>query len=91
MWPQLCLRKDDLSLTPDSPYSYPSTTFEQEGRALVTDLDAVIIGGGHNGLVAACYLAKAGLKVTVLERREVVGGASVTEDTFPGFRVSTAA
>ena len=59
---------------------------------MANDLDAVIIGGGHNGLVAACYLAKAGLKVTVLERRGVVGGASVTEeDTFPGFRVSTAA
>lgn len=58
---------------------------------MATDLDAVIIGGGHNGLVAACYLAKAGLKVCVLERRKVVGGASVTEETFPGFRVSTAA
>ena len=58
---------------------------------MATDWDAVIIGGGHNGLVAACYLAKAGLKVVVLERREVVGGASVTEETFPGFRISTAA
>ena len=58
---------------------------------MATDWDAVIIGGGHNGLVAACYMAKAGLKVAVLERREVVGGASVTEETFPGFRISTAA
>ena len=52
--------------------------------------DAVIIGGGHNGLVCACYLAAAGLKVRVLERRSVVGGAAVTEEFFPGFRNSTA-
>src|SRR5436853_1135990 len=53
--------------------------------------DAIIIGGGHNGLVTACYLARAGWKVLVLERRHVVGGACVTEETFPGFKVSTAA
>lgn len=53
--------------------------------------DAVIIGGGHNGLVCAFYLARAGLKVTVLERREVVGGAAVTEEFHPGFRNSVAA
>ncbi len=51
----------------------------------------VIIGGGHNGLVAACYLAKAGLKPLVIERREVVGGACVTEEFHPGFRCSTVA
>ena len=51
----------------------------------------VIVGGGHNGLVAACYLAKAGLKPLVLERREVVGGAAVTEEFHPGFRCSTLA
>ena len=53
--------------------------------------DAVVVGAGHNGLVAAALLAKAGLKVTVLERREVVGGAAVTEEFHPGFRVSTLA
>src|SRR6186997_2800895 len=52
--------------------------------------DAVIIGGGHNGLVCACYLAAAGLKVRVLERRGEVGGAAVTEEFHPGFRNSTA-
>ncbi len=52
--------------------------------------DAVIIGGGHNGLVCACYLAAAGLRVRVLERRGVVGGAAVTEEFFPGIRNSTA-
>jgi phytoene dehydrogenase-like protein len=53
--------------------------------------DAVIVGGGHNGLVTAAYLARAGKKVLVLESREVLGGCSVTEEVWPGFRVSTAA
>jgi phytoene dehydrogenase-like protein len=55
------------------------------------DTDALIIGGGHNGLVCAFYLARAGLKVTVLERLDVVGGAAVTEEFHPGFRNSVAA
>src|SRR5881296_152874 len=50
--------------------------------------DVVIIGGGHNGLVSAAYLARAGKKVLVLERRHVLGGAAVTEEIFPGFRFS---
>ncbi len=50
--------------------------------------DAVVIGGGHNGLTAAAYLARAGRSVLVLERRHVVGGAAVTEEVFPGFRFS---
>ncbi len=53
--------------------------------------DVVIVGGGHNGLVCACYLAGAGLTVRVLERRAIVGGAAVTEEFAPGFRNSTAA
>src|SRR3954454_6813188 len=52
--------------------------------------DAAIIGGGHNGLVCACYLAAAGMKVGVFERRAIVGGAAVTEEFHPGFRTSTA-
>jgi phytoene dehydrogenase-like protein len=55
-----------------------------------TETDVVILGGGHNGLVCAFYLARAGLKVVVLERRAVVGGAAVTEEFHPGFRNSTA-
>ncbi len=52
--------------------------------------DAIIIGAGHNGLVAAAYLARAGRKVLVLERRELVGGCAVTENLWPGYKVSTA-
>jgi phytoene dehydrogenase-like protein len=50
--------------------------------------DAVIIGGGHNGLISAAYLARAGMKTLVLEQRHVLGGAAVTEEVFPGFRYS---
>src|SRR5579862_762476 len=50
--------------------------------------DAIVIGGGHDGLTAAAYLARAGLKTVVLERRHVLGGAAVTEEVFPGFRFS---
>src|SRR5882724_2213566 len=52
--------------------------------------DVIIIGGGHNGLVCAFYLARTGLAVTVLEQRGVVGGAAVTEEFHPGFRNSVA-
>ena len=56
-----------------------------------TRYDAIIIGAGHNGLVTAAYLARAGRKVLVLERREVLGGCCVTEEVWPGYKVSTAA
>jgi phytoene dehydrogenase-like protein len=52
--------------------------------------DAIVIGGGHNGLTCAAYLARAGRKVLVLERRHVLGGAAVTEEVFPGFKFSVA-
>ncbi len=55
------------------------------------DKKAIVVGAGHNGLVAACLLAAQGVRVVVLERRDVVGGACVTEELIPGFRVSSAA
>ena len=58
---------------------------------MTTAYDAIVIGAGHNGLVTAAYLAKGGLKTLVLERRELVGGAAVTEEVFPGFKVDTGA
>ena len=66
----------------------PRSSFRQDARTLTetfmaANYDAIIIGGGHNGLVTACYLARAGWKVLVLERRYVVGGACVTEESLP--------
>jgi phytoene dehydrogenase-like protein len=55
---------------------------------MATTYDAIVIGGGHNGLTHAAYLARAGKKVLVLERRHVLGGAAVTEEVFPGFKFS---
>ena len=57
----------------------------------MSDPDVLIIGAGHNGLTCAAYLAMAGLRVKVVERRKVVGGAAVTEEFHPGFRNSVAA
>ena len=59
------------------------------GKTLASRYDAIIVGGGHNGLVAAGYLQRSGLSTLVLERRHIVGGSCVTEEIFPGFKVST--
>ena len=55
------------------------------------DIDVAVVGGGHNGLVAATYLARAGLTVHVFERRSFTGGAAITEELWPGFKFSTCA
>ena len=62
-----------------------------KGEGIVTAVDVVIVGAGHNGLVAAAYLARAGLAVQLFERRPFAGGASVTEELWPGFHFSTCA
>jgi len=59
------------------------------GKTLTGNYDAIVIGGGHNGLTTAAYLQKAGINTLVLERRHIVGGACVTEEVFPGYKVST--
>ncbi|MBX8632633.1 MAG: NAD(P)/FAD-dependent oxidoreductase [Thermoplasmata archaeon YP2-bin.285] len=56
----------------------------------MTDYDAIIIGSGHNGLTCGCYLAKAGLRVCIVERRNIIGGAAVTEELWPGIKISRA-
>jgi phytoene dehydrogenase-like protein len=65
-----------------------TTSSQPDGAAAAKRYDAIIIGAGHNGLVCANYLARSGLKVLVLERRKVLGGAAVTEEIAPGFRAS---
>lgn len=64
--------------------------WEYRERTLNRRYDAIVVGGGHNGLVTAAYLARAGRKVLVLERRDLVGGCAVTEEIWPGYKVSTA-
>lgn len=58
-------------------------------RHIATNNDAIIVGGGHNGLPCVAYLANAGLMTLVLERRHIVGGAAAAEEFHPGFRAST--
>src|SRR5262245_18771114 len=67
--------------------SSPGRARGQDGVPCIMP-DVVVIGGGHNGLVCAAYLVRAGLSVTVVERRHVLGGAAVTEEVFPGFKYS---
>src|SRR4051812_32444224 len=65
--------------------------FQIPRSSMASNYDAIVIGAGHNGLVTAAYLAKSGYRVLVLERNEILGGCCITEELWPGFRVSTAA
>jgi phytoene dehydrogenase-like protein len=76
---------EPTSLAPSPPPVKTSTP-----RPGARDYDAIVVGGGHNGLTATAYLARAGLRVICLERRDVLGGACVTEELWPGARVSRA-
>src|SRR3712207_8639073 len=69
----------------------PGPALEVPAEEQAMRYDVIVIGAGHNGLACAAYLGMAGLKVKVVERRPVVGGAAVTEEFFPGFRNSVAA
>jgi phytoene dehydrogenase-like protein len=70
------------------PTDYHLINRQRRNYFMIDNYDAIVIGGGHNGLVTAAYLARAGKKVMVLEQRPVLGGASVTEEVFPGFKFS---
>src|SRR4029077_1171508 len=77
-----------------TPTHHPGMNTSRQSNLLEVDMnetDVVIIGAGHNGLTCAAYLAMAGLRVKVVERRKVAGGAAVTEEFHPGFRNSVAA
>ena len=67
-----------------------SGAVNRRGRQVTSSYDAIVIGGGHNGLTAAGYLARGSMKTLVLERRHVVGGAAVTEEFHTGYRNSVA-
>jgi phytoene dehydrogenase-like protein len=85
--PATAMHRTTGSLRPAS--KLPRTVRIRETDEIVSH-DAIVVGGGHNGLTAAAYLARAGLDVCVLERRDVLGGACVTEEVWPGYRVSRA-
>lgn len=79
---------DEADLSCLEAHSLNCTPLKKLPASFCRVWDAVVIGGGHNGLTAAAYLAKAGKSVAVLERRHVLGGAAVTEEIIPGFKFS---
>src|SRR5262245_32565748 len=88
-WPSTLQQQRGLPLGGRILHTPPRSSSSQEEHRM--DLDAVVVGAGHNGLVAAWYLARAGLRVHVFERRPFPGGAAITEELWPGFHFSTCA
>src|SRR3990172_4196006 len=80
-------RRPDMgrTKTPTESNARPSAAAKPADRTY----DAIVVGGGHNGLVNGAYLAKAGLQTLILERRTLVGGAAITEELYPGFSFTT--
>ena len=77
--------ESSATTTPDVPSSTNGRAPSPGG-----DYDAIVVGGGHNGLTTGAYLARSGLRTLILERRHILGGACVTEEVWPGARVSRA-
>ena len=75
--------------TTPKPAAKPAPKPKPAPKATDRTYDAIVVGGGHNGLVNGAYLAKAGLKTLVLERRDRVGGAAITEELYPCFSFTT--
>ena len=89
-----CLAVEAANAQRTKPTSSPAAATPPSGNGYAggapRSFDAIVVGGGHNGLTTAAYLARAGLSVCVLERREILGGGCVTEEVWPGRRVSRA-
>ena len=86
---ELAINHHNTTVLARTARAAPVQPREEDGQAMNNEYDAIVVGGGHNGLVNAGYLAKAGLRTLVLEKRDLVGGAAITEELVPGFSFTT--